>query len=204
MDQAFWNPAAETFFGYTRHEAIGQNLHSLLAPERFREAYTQALPEFQRFGTCRVIGKNIELVALSKDGQEVPISLSLSALLLDDNWHAVGIVRDITKRKQAEQALLQAKEQAESANQVKSEFLANMSHEIRTPINGIMGMMQLLEISDLNQEQKQYVDLSISSTKRLTRLLSDILDLSRVEAGKMTIYETAFVVQELGDKEIGR
>ncbi|WP_051822721.1 PAS domain-containing hybrid sensor histidine kinase/response regulator [Desulfonatronum thiodismutans] len=109
----------------------------------------------------------------------------------------------VTERIMAERALLLAKEQAEAANKAKSEFLANMSHEIRTPINGIMGMMQLLETTSLDVDQRQYVQLCTASAERLTRLLSDILDLSRVEAGKMTIHEAEFVVQELADSVSG-
>ncbi|SMP66905.1 PAS domain S-box-containing protein [Desulfonatronum zhilinae] len=111
----------------------------------------------------------------------------------------IGHCLDIMDRKQAEAALIQAKHQAEAANKAKSEFLANMSHEIRTPLNGIMGMMQLLDTTLLDAEQEEYVKLCTSSARRLTRLLSDILDLSRVEAGKMTIHEAEFLIRELGD-----
>jgi PAS domain S-box-containing protein len=109
------------------------------------------------------------------------------------------LATEITDIKRMETALFEAKEKAEAASKTKSEFLANMSHEIRTPLNGIMGMMQLLESSPLDEEQKQYVLMALKSTNRLTRLLSDILDLSRVEAGKMTIHEAEFVPHELVD-----
>ena len=92
----------------------------------------------------------------------------------------------------AEESLLAAKNSAESANKAKSEFLANMSHEIRTPLNGVLGMLQLLATTSLDEEQDNYLGHAISSTQRLTRLLADILDLSRIEAGKLLVQEAAF------------
>jgi len=102
---SFWNPAAETILGYSRAEAIGKNLHRLLVPDRYLNAHHAAYPEFLRTGRGPVIGKTTELPARRKDGQEIMVDLSLSAMELDGEWHAIGILRDITRRKKAEQAL---------------------------------------------------------------------------------------------------
>ncbi len=107
---SFWNPAAEKILGYSAQEALGQNLHNLLAPERFRAAHEAAFPDFVRTGKGNVVGKSVEMAAMHKDGREIPIELSLASVLLNGEWHAVGILRDISERRRAEAKLRQSEE----------------------------------------------------------------------------------------------
>jgi PAS domain S-box-containing protein len=107
---SFWNPAAEAILGYRAEEAIGKHLHTLLTPQRYLPAHRAAFPEFLRSGRGNAIGKTVELAARRKDGREIAIDLSLSAVSMSGQWHAVGILRDITYRKQAEQDLRNSEE----------------------------------------------------------------------------------------------
>ncbi len=102
----YWNESAENIFGYTQEEAIGKELHPLLSPERFQEAYRKGFNHFIKTGEGSVIGKTIELSALKKDGTEFPIELSLSANMKNGKWEAIGMIRDIAKRKKDEEELI--------------------------------------------------------------------------------------------------
>ncbi len=136
----------------------------------------------------------LEMGSTRPDGRELKV-LVRGVPQVDEKGmlrRLVGSVLDVTERKKAEEALLAAKLEAEAASRAKSEFLANMSHEIRTPLNGIMGMLQLLKLAPLMPAEMDYVETSLKSCRRLTMLLGDILDLSRVEAGKLKIGHEPF------------
>jgi PAS domain S-box-containing protein len=186
----FWNEAAQKIFGWHAEEALGKDLHALLVSEQIQEASRKTLPLFKKTGQGKLIGKIVEHTAICKNGEEVPIELSLSAVNIKGQWNAIGIVNDISMRKQAEQTLKKAKELAEMANKAKSDFLSSMSHELRTPLTAVIGFAEVLKdqyFGKLNEKQTDYVKDIFESGKHLLSLINDILDLSKVEAGKMEL-----------------
>jgi len=129
-----WNRAAEKMFGYQCEQVIGKNLHSLLAPARYRESYSVGLENFSKAGQGQVLGKLLELEALRADGVEFPIELAVSSIQIDGNWHAVGIVRDITERRQSElrireneSALMEERNSITKANKILSDQAMELS-----------------------------------------------------------------------------
>ena len=175
-----WNSGAEKIFGYQAKEILGQPALRLFPPEL---AATEA-GIVARISTGETIPP-FDTIRLRKDGSPVDVSVSVSPIM-DRQGNLTGIstiTRDITARKKAEAELIEMKDRAEAANKAKSEFLANMSHEIRTPLNGIVGMLQLMGMGELDEQQREFHQAANKASLRLTSLLSDILDLSRIEAG---------------------
>lgn len=183
------NDLALAMLKFRRDELIGSDIYNLL-PAYFREAARQAF--MQNLTAQRLMRQEIKL--LKKDGSEVPVEMNV-ALLPDGSIY--GSCRDITSRKEFEAALIKAKVGAEDASKAKSEFLATMSHEIRTPMNGIIGMTELALDTDLNPQQREYLELVKVSSHSLLEIINDILDFSKIESGKIVLEHIEFPIREL-------
>jgi two-component system, sensor histidine kinase and response regulator len=169
------NPAFEKLYGYTEAEIMGKNLGDLLSvPETMKEVEDNSLNVLER--PIHTFGKRKR-----RDGEMVSVEISGSPLsVLEQKVGAIIIYHDITE-------LEKARHEAEQANRAKSEFLANMSHEIRTPMNGVIGMLDLALDTPLNDEQRDYLNISLQSAEALLSLINDILDLSKIEARKLEL-----------------
>lgn len=182
-----FNQAAVAIFGYTRDEAMGKSLDELLLPERYRQAHRNGMRHFLASGEGPVLGIRFEITALRKRGEEFPVELAITPISQGTTYFFTAFLRDITERKQTEKALLLASEQAEQASHAKSQFLAVMSHEMRTPLNALLGIQELLADTALDEKQRQYLRMAQEAGGALTLLIGDILDLTKIEAGKLEV-----------------
>jgi two-component system sensor histidine kinase EvgS len=190
------NPAAERIFGYAADELVGQNI-KMLMPQPYRDEHDGYLRRYMATGQAHIIQRVREVHGRRKSGAVFPLDLKVSEMWLDDGRRFIGIVRDITERKKTEGLLQQAKEKAEFANRAKDSFLATMSHEIRTPLSGLLGMLELLALTPLDNGQKKTLQSARDSGHSLLRILSDILDWSKIEAGKLGLSVQATSIGQL-------
>jgi PAS domain S-box-containing protein len=191
-----FNPAAEQLYGYAAAEVIGKNI-SMLMPEPYHSEHDSYLQHYAATGEAKIIGTGREVVGRHKSGNTFPMELAVSEMRVGDERHFTGVVHDITLRKQAEELLQRAKEKAEKANLAKDSFLATMSHEIRTPLSGMLGMMELLSMTPLDKEQRSTLDTAWESGRALLRIVSDILDWSKIEEGKLALAPRSTSISQL-------
>jgi len=189
----YFSPGAQSMFGYPAADVLGKPV-IMLMPEKYRSAHQAGLARYLATGQTRVLGSTVELEGLKRNGDVFPLELSLSVWQTADGPAFIGVIRDLSIRREAEEAIRTAREeaerardQAEEANQAKSEFLSRMSHELRTPLNAILGFGQLMEMEDLDPDSKESVGQIIRAGRHLLDLINEVLDISRIEAGSLSL-----------------
>jgi len=193
-----WNPAAQRLYGWSEREILGRPMSLLVPPElrgqeqELRERVVRGEP-----------GGSYEAERLRKDGSRVLVALTISPIGRDVAGNGLSaLAHDITDRKRHESELAQARNRALAGSRAKSEFLATMSHEIRTPMNGVIGLTGLLLDTPLDDVQRRYANGVRGAGQALLAIIDDILDFSKLEAGRVELEDAPFDPRELVE-EVG-
>lgn len=183
------NSQAESLFGYHRDDLIGENVE-ILMPQRYRGHHVGHRTGFFSDPRVRPMGMGLELFGLRQGGIEFPIEISLSPLETEEGLLVSSAIRDITERKRFERALQEKNQELAMANKAKDQFLASMSHELRTPLNAIIGFTGTLLMGlpgPLNGDQEKQLGTVRSSAEHLLSLINDLLDVAKIDAGKLEL-----------------
>ncbi len=192
-----FNTAASRIFAYEPAEVVGQRIEMLM-PVPFRSAHAAGMRRYLAGGDPAVIGKGrVQLQGLRKGGEIFPLELTLSAIKTGGERLFIGIVRDIAEQIRARHDLEMAMEAAQKAASARSVFVANMSHELRTPMNAVLGISELLARSELSPEQRRDVGMIRSAGQSLLAIINNILDFSKIDAGKVELSPAPFHLDQV-------
>jgi len=182
-----FNPAAEVIFGHSEADVLGKQIDDVIVPDHMKDAHDAGMQRMRDKGEKRVVGKGrVKLEAKHKDGRNFPVELAIQAATTDQGEIFIAFLRDISHRVAAEAELVAARDRALAGEKLKTDFLSTMSHEIRTPLNGLLGSVNLLRDTNLSPEQDRYVGHMETSGRLLMSHISDVLDITRYDAGKLS------------------
>lgn len=206
------NAKTEQLFGYGREELLGETVDALV-PDHVRANHAGYRAKYAAHPVTRPMGSGLALEGRRKNGSTFPVEISLSPVRSDNGFRVTAVIRDITERKQADDRLQAIQVQytrelelrnreIELANSHKSEFLASMSHELRTPLHTVIGFSELLaeeRKGPLNADQRRFVGHIHKDAQHLLALINEVLDLSKIEAGKLQLHRETFDIVAIVD-----
>ncbi|WP_207425093.1 PAS domain-containing sensor histidine kinase [Pedobacter sp. SYSU D00535] len=198
-----WNLKATEIFGYTREEVLNQPLAQFIIPLEFREAHHRGMQHFLKTGQGPVLNKTIEVPAINKAQQEFPISLSISNVKVNNAWHFIAFMSDISEKKRREQALVQKElelERSKQEDQRNKDFLSIASHELKTPLTNLKAYLQLALKgfeSGQREQAKKFLTKADNFSDKLTKLIFDLLDVSKIQAGKLMIQKQPTEISQM-------
>jgi PAS domain S-box-containing protein len=194
-----FSDSAERIFGYKKSDILGQNMATLIVPERYQDAHNAGMARMRETGKANILGQRIEIEAVRANGEEFMSELAISRSRGSSGDIFIAYIRDISEAKAAEKALVDAKEAAELANRAKTQFIAAMSHEIRTPFNAVLGILDILGDTDLTKDQKQLIQTAERTSKSLLRIINDVLDYARISSGSVKVRDEPFYAADVFD-----
>ncbi|MCY4336654.1 MAG: response regulator [Litoreibacter sp.] len=199
-----FNASAERIFGWSRDEILGRKMDDTIIPHHHRAAHAAGMERYLATHEPHVVDAGrVELSALRRSGEEFPVELNITSVKSADGELFIAYLRDISQRKINEQKLIDARDKAESMDRAKSQFLAVMSHEMRTPLNGILGVLDLMQQTRLTKQQHRYVQVASASGEILLEHVNEAVDITRIEMGSMQLsthpFEMRTVVEGVVD-----
>ena len=196
----FWNPAATKIFGYTEEEALGTDLHQLISPARFLDKANHSFAHFVNTGEGQLVNQTVEITGRRKDGSEIDVELSLSALHHQEQWTALGILRDISGRKQSEKEKMQLQAQLRQAQKMEAigTLAGGIAHDFNNILSSILGYAELVreELPASNPETIEDIEQVVKAGNRAKELVRQILTFSRQNPEELVPVQISLIVKE--------